>query len=118
MGAAAGFRQGLVSQRFVKGLGRIVMGILAVVLDPVGIILWIVVGVVAGWLAGVVMKGSGYGVIGDLIIGLIGALVGGFVFSLFGAAYGGLLGSILVAFIGACILIAIVRFVSGGRSRI
>jgi uncharacterized membrane protein YeaQ/YmgE (transglycosylase-associated protein family) len=95
------------------------MGIFAdIVLDPVSIILWIVIGVVAGWLAGLVMKGSGYGIIGDLIIGLIGALVGGFIFSLFGAAYGGLLGSILVAFIGACLLIAIVRFVSGGRSRI
>jgi uncharacterized membrane protein YeaQ/YmgE (transglycosylase-associated protein family) len=95
------------------------MGIFAdIALDPVSIILWIVVGVVAGWLAGVVMKGSGYGLIGDLIIGLVGAVVGGFVFSLFGAGAGGLLGSIVVAFIGACILIAVVRFVSGGRSRI
>jgi uncharacterized membrane protein YeaQ/YmgE (transglycosylase-associated protein family) len=94
------------------------MVIFADVFDPVSIILWIVVGVVAGWLAGLVMKGSGYGLIGDLIIGLLGALVGGFIFSLFGAAYGGLLASILVAFIGACLLIAVVRFMSGGRTRI
>jgi uncharacterized membrane protein YeaQ/YmgE (transglycosylase-associated protein family) len=87
-------------------------------LDPVSIIAWIVVGIVAGWLAGLVMKGSGYGVVGDLIIGLIGALVGGFLFSAVGVwASGGLVGSILVAFIGACILIFVVRFLSRGRSR-
>jgi uncharacterized membrane protein YeaQ/YmgE (transglycosylase-associated protein family) len=102
-----------------RKLGRMVMGIFAdIVLDPWGILGWVVVGVIAGWLAGVVMKGSGYGVVGDLVIGLIGALVGGFIFSLFGAGYGGLLGSIIVAFIGACILIAVVRFVRGGRTRI
>jgi uncharacterized membrane protein YeaQ/YmgE (transglycosylase-associated protein family) len=85
-------------------------------LDPWGILLWIVVGVVAGWLAGVVMKGSGYGLIGDLILGLIGSLVGGFLFSIFGAGAGGLVGSILVSFIGACILIFVVRFFRRGRS--
>jgi uncharacterized membrane protein YeaQ/YmgE (transglycosylase-associated protein family) len=89
-----------------------------IALDPVSIIAWIVVGIVAGWLAGLVMKGSGYGVVGDLIIGLIGALVGGFLFSAVGVwASGGLVGSILVAFIGACILIFVVRFLSRGRSR-
>ena len=86
------------------------------VLDPMGIILWLVVGIVAGWLAGLVMKGGGYGMIGDLIVGVIGGFVGGFVFSLFGAGAGGLVGSVLVAFIGACILIAVVRFVTRGRS--
>jgi uncharacterized membrane protein YeaQ/YmgE (transglycosylase-associated protein family) len=94
------------------------MGVFAVeiALDPWGILAWLVVGIIAGWLAGVVMKGSGYGVIGDLIIGLIGAVIGGFLFSLVGASYG-LLGSIVVAFIGACILIAVVRLVRGGRAR-
>jgi uncharacterized membrane protein YeaQ/YmgE (transglycosylase-associated protein family) len=86
------------------------------VLDPMGLLLWAVVGIVAGWLAGVVMKGGGYGIIGDLIVGLIGALVGGLLFSIFGVGFGGLLGSILVAFVGACLLIAVVRFVSRGRS--
>jgi uncharacterized membrane protein YeaQ/YmgE (transglycosylase-associated protein family) len=94
------------------------MGIFAeIALDPVSVITWLVVGIVAGWLAGLVMKGSGYGVVGDLIIGLIGAFVGGFLFSLVGGAYGGLLGSILIAFIGACILIVVVRFVTRGRTR-
>lgn len=83
-----------------------------------GILSWIVLGLIAGFLASVVMKGGGYGIIGDIIVGIIGALIGGFVFSLFGA--GGVtglnIGSIIVAFIGACILIAILRAVSGRRA--
>ncbi len=51
-------------------------------LEPGGIIAWLVVGLIAGWLAGVVMKGGGFGLIGDIVVGLIGAFVGGFVFSL------------------------------------
>ena len=79
-------------------------------LDPGGIIAWLVVGLIAGWLAGMVMKGGGYGVVGDIVIGIVGALVGGFVFSLFtGGGTAGFWGSIAVAFVGAVILIAIVR---------
>jgi uncharacterized membrane protein YeaQ/YmgE (transglycosylase-associated protein family) len=89
-----------------------------IALDPGGIIAWLVVGLVAGWLAGVVMKGSGYGVVVDLIVGLVGALVGGYLFSLLGAGYGGLPASIVVAFIGACILIAVARAVAPGRTRL
>ncbi len=79
------------------------------------IVAWIIVGLIAGWLAGVVMKGSGYGVVGDIIIGTVGALLGGFLTSvLFGySAVSGLdIFSIIVAFIGAVILIAILRAVS------
>ena len=83
-------------------------------LEPGGIIAWIVVGLIAGWLAGVVMKGGGYGVIGDIVVGLVGALVGGFVFSLItGGGSAGFWGSIFVAFIGAVILIAIIRALPG-----
>ena len=83
-------------------------------LDPGGIIAWIVVGLVAGWLAGVVMKGGGYGVIGDIIVGRVGAFVGGFVFSLItGGGSAGFWGSIAVAFVGAVIAIAIVRALPG-----
>jgi len=80
-----------------------------------GFILWIIVGLVAGWLAGVIMKGGGYGLIGDLILGLIGALVGGWLFSLIlpSAEPTGLIGSIIVATIGAVVLVAIVRLVRG-----
>jgi uncharacterized membrane protein YeaQ/YmgE (transglycosylase-associated protein family) len=83
-------------------------------LDPGGIIAWLVVGLVAGWLAGMVMKGGGYGVVGDIVVGIIGAFVGGFVFSLItGGGTAGFWGSIAVAFIGAVILIAIVRALPG-----
>jgi uncharacterized membrane protein YeaQ/YmgE (transglycosylase-associated protein family) len=76
-------------------------------------LLWfILVGIVAGWLAGVVMKGGGYGVIGDLVVGVIGALIGGYVFSSLGvSAGGGLIGSIIVATIGAIILIFVLRLI-------
>jgi uncharacterized membrane protein YeaQ/YmgE (transglycosylase-associated protein family) len=83
-------------------------------LEPGGIIAWLVVGLIAGWLAGVVMKGGGYGVIGDIVVGLVGAFVGGFVFSLItGGGSAGFWGSIAVAFVGAVIAIAIVRALPG-----
>ena len=80
------------------------------------IIAWLVVGLIAGWLAGMVMKGGGYGVVGDIIVGILGALLGGFLASqLFNK---NLLGdfsieAILVAFVGAVILIAVVRALPG-----
>jgi uncharacterized membrane protein YeaQ/YmgE (transglycosylase-associated protein family) len=83
-------------------------------LEPGGIIAWLVVGLVAGWLAGLVMKGGGYGLIGDIVVGIVGAFVGGFVFSLItGGGTAGFWGSIAVAFVGAVILIAIVRALPG-----
>ena len=70
----------------------------------------IVVGIIAGWLAGVVMKGGGYGVIWDLILGIAGAVIGGWIFGYAGAsAGGGMIGSIVVATIGAIVLIFISR---------
>jgi uncharacterized membrane protein YeaQ/YmgE (transglycosylase-associated protein family) len=89
-----------------------------VYLEPGGIIAWLVVGLIAGFLAGKVMKGGGYGIIGDLIVGLIGAFLGGLLFgSLVNVEYA-LIGSIVVAFVGACILIALVRFIAPGRSNL
>jgi uncharacterized membrane protein YeaQ/YmgE (transglycosylase-associated protein family) len=83
-------------------------------LDPGGVIAWLVVGLIAGWLAGVVMKGGGFGLIGDIVVGLIGAFIGGIVFSLItGGGTAGFWGSIAVAFVGAVILIAIVRALPG-----
>ena len=73
---------------------------------------WIIVGLIAGFLASVVMRG-GYGILGDIIAGIIGAFIGGWLFGVLGISVGaGLLGSIIVAFIGACILIAILRLFS------
>jgi uncharacterized membrane protein YeaQ/YmgE (transglycosylase-associated protein family) len=83
-------------------------------LNPGGLIAWLLVGLVAGWLAGQFMKGGGYGLIGDIIMGIIGAFVGGLLFSfLLPGSSVGLLGSIIVAFIGAVVLIALVRALPG-----
>jgi len=73
------------------------------------LIWWVVVGLIAGWLAGKVMKGGGYGVIMDIILGIAGAILGGWVFGLLGIHAGGIIGSIVVAFIGAVILVWITR---------
>ena len=75
-----------------------------------GIIAWIVLGLIAGWLASVVMK-SNHGVIGDMVLGIIGALVGGFLFNIFGQAgvTGFNLYSLIVAFVGAALIIWIAR---------
>jgi uncharacterized membrane protein YeaQ/YmgE (transglycosylase-associated protein family) len=82
------------------------------------IIWWLIVGLIAGFLASVVMRGGGMGIVGDIIAGLVGAFVGGWLFSLVGVSSGGgTIGEIIVAFIGACIVIAILRAVSGGYSR-
>src|SRR6266581_428758 len=78
---------------------------------------WLVVGLIAGFLASVVMRGGGYGIVGDIIIGIVGAFIGGFLASLLGLGASGLIGTIIVAFIGACILIAILRAISGGYTR-
>jgi len=83
---------------------------------------WIVIGLLAGFVAGQVMKGSGYGIVGDVIVGLVGAVLGGFLASVFGL--GGLnsndpisWGSFIIAVIGAIILIALLRMFSGNRAR-
>jgi uncharacterized membrane protein YeaQ/YmgE (transglycosylase-associated protein family) len=75
------------------------------------IIVFLVIGAVAGWLAGVIMKGGGFGLVGDIIVGVIGSLIGGWLFGLLGIAAGGLIGSIIAAVVGAIILIAIVRLI-------
>jgi uncharacterized membrane protein YeaQ/YmgE (transglycosylase-associated protein family) len=75
-----------------------------------GIFAWIVVGLIAGWLAGKVMKGGGYGILVDIILGILGGILGGWIFGLLGIWQGrGMIGSIVVAFIGAVILVAITR---------
>jgi len=74
-----------------------------------GFLYWIIVGLIAGWLAGKVMKGEGYGVLVDIVLGILGAVVGGWVFGLLGFHAGGLIGTIIVAFVGAVILVWIVR---------
>jgi uncharacterized membrane protein YeaQ/YmgE (transglycosylase-associated protein family) len=73
-------------------------------------IYWLVVGLIAGWLAGLVMKGGGYGVIVDILLGIVGGFLGGWLFGQLGIwPAGGMLGSIIVAFVGAVILVGITR---------
>ena len=75
-----------------------------------GVISWIVVGLIAGWLAGQVMKGSGYGVLVDIVLGILGGVVGGWIFGMLGIwPGGGMIGSIVVAFVGAVVLVSMTR---------
>ena len=77
-----------------------------------GFIEWILVGLIAGWLAGKVMKGGGYGVLVDIILGVLGGVLGGWLFGVLGIwPGGGVIGSIIVAFIGAVILVGITRLI-------
>ena len=84
-----------------------------------GILSWIIVGLIAGWLAGMVMRGGGYGLIGDIIVGVVGGLLGGWIATSLlhiGAGMNGInLESILVAFVGAVILLVVLRLLNGGR---
>ena len=87
------------------------------ILAPGGIVLWLLMGLLAGWLAGLVMRGGGYGIIMNIVVGLIGSFIGGLLFSLFvtDQVYG-FWGSVGVSFVGACILIAITRAVAPRRT--
>jgi len=84
-----------------------------------GILSWIIVGLIAGWLAGELMRGSGFGVVGDIIVGIVGALLGGFVATALFGVPDPLTGidftTIIVAFLGSVILIAILRALRGAR---
>ena len=79
------------------------------------------IGLAAGWLAGQIMKGGGFGLIGDIVVGILGALVGGYIAANFlgmpDAVNGINLGSIVVAFLGAVVVIAILRVLTGGSRR-
>jgi uncharacterized membrane protein YeaQ/YmgE (transglycosylase-associated protein family) len=75
-----------------------------------GLITFLVIGLLAGWLAGKIMKGTGYGLIGDLIVGVIGAFLGSWIFGLLGIAAWGFLGSLVTATVGAVVLLWLIRF--------
>jgi uncharacterized membrane protein YeaQ/YmgE (transglycosylase-associated protein family) len=74
------------------------------------ILIILAIGAVAGWLAGVIMSGGGFGLLGNIVIGIIGAFIGGFLFSLLGISAGGLVGQIITATVGAIVLIFVLRF--------
>jgi uncharacterized membrane protein YeaQ/YmgE (transglycosylase-associated protein family) len=84
------------------------------------IVWWIIVGLIAGWVTGKLMKGSGYGPLMDIVVGIVGAVIGGFIMqNVFGeSASGGLIYTILVAILGAVILTWLIRLVTGRRSAV
>jgi len=75
------------------------------------ILIWIVSGIIAGWIAGLLVRGRGFGLIGDLIIGLLGGLIGGWLAGLMGIQASSLITQILVAALGGVVLVAIIRLV-------
>lgn len=77
----------------------------------------LLVGLVAGWLAGLLMKGRGYGVLGDILLGVVGAVLGGFLFGLLGIAAYGIPGRIAVALVGSIVIIALARVLRGPPAR-
>jgi uncharacterized membrane protein YeaQ/YmgE (transglycosylase-associated protein family) len=83
------------------------------------ILLWAVIGLIAGWLASALV-GGGYGLVGDIVVGVVGAFLGSFLFRALnvGSPFGGLAGTIFVAFIGAVVLLLLLRLIHrGGRPR-
>jgi len=79
--------------------------------SPVALILYLLIGLAAGWLAGRIMKGGGFGLVGDLIVGVVGAFLGGWLFDLLGISLGGLLGSLVTALVGAIVLLYLLRLI-------
>lgn len=79
---------------------------------------WIIVGLIAGWATGRIMKGSGYGPIMDIVLGIVGAVIGGWIMTALGIGGGGIIWTIIVAIIGAVILVWLVRLITGNRAAV
>ena len=81
-------------------------------MDATAIIVWLIVGAIAGWLAGQIVKGSGFGLVGDIVVGIVGAVIAGWLLPAVGISLGGgIIGAIISALIGAVILLVIIRLV-------
>jgi len=80
-------------------------------MDITSLLIFLAIGAVAGWLAGVLMSGGGFGLLGATVVGIIGALIGGFLFGALGISVGGLVGAIVTATVGAVVLIFILRLI-------
>jgi len=77
------------------------------------ILVWAIVGLASGWLAGVVMKGRGYGIVANICLGIVGACIGGFLLGLLGIHASGVIGNTVVAFLGALVVVGLVRALRG-----
>ncbi|MDX1487904.1 MAG: GlsB/YeaQ/YmgE family stress response membrane protein [Acidiferrobacterales bacterium] len=80
-------------------------------MDPVALVLFLIIGLIAGWLASILMKGRGLGLVGNLVVGVIGALLGGFLFNLIGINVGGFVGLLIMATVGAIVLLFLMRLI-------
>ena len=81
-------------------------------IDPTELLIWLLIGAIAGWLAGQVMGGGGFGLVGNIIVGIIGAFIAGELFPRLGFALGGgVVSAIIAAAIGSCLLLFVVRLV-------
>ncbi|MEK6818431.1 MAG: GlsB/YeaQ/YmgE family stress response membrane protein [Nanoarchaeota archaeon] len=85
-------------------------------MDLVSLIIFLVVGLIAGWLADLAVKGVGFGLLGDLIIGIVGAFIGGYIFGAFNIGGGGIFWSIVSAFVGAVVLLLVIKLIRIGTS--
>ena len=84
-------------------------------IDPTALVIWLLIGAIAGWLAGQIMGGVGFGLVGDIVVGIIGAFIAGELFPRLGFALGGgVVGAIIAAAVGACLLLFFVRLVRRG----
>ena len=75
------------------------------------LILFLIIGAIAGWLAGQIMRGGGFGLLGNIVVGIIGAFVGGHLLAFFGTSAGGLVGSLVTAVLGAVVLLFLVGLI-------
>ncbi len=87
------------------------------ILHPGGLVAWLIVGLIAGFLASLIVRGRGYGCLGNIIVGLIGSVIGGYLASVLELGTFRFWGSIVISFIGAVILVAILQLFTGSRNR-
>jgi len=80
-------------------------------MDIEGLIIFLAIGAIAGWLAGNLLKGGGFGLPGNVVVGILGAVIGGFLFGLLGISAGGLIGQIITATAGAAVLLYAIDFI-------
>lgn len=81
---------------------------------PMSLLWFLLIGLAAGWLAGQIVKGGGFGLVGDLIVGVVGSLIGGFLFGMLGLGAYGLIGQLVMALVGAIVLLFLVRLIKRG----
>lgn len=90
--------------------------VVAAVLSPGGLIVWLIVGALAGSLAGHVVRGRGFGLLGDIVLGILGAIFGNLALNALHVSHRfGFVGTLVVAFVGACVLIALAHLATGSR---